>query len=121
MNMEDKKILLAALESLTKHIPSEKMGICGNLCRLCGEEVCFHDELCRHWRCWPKWSGSDMYPVPGDMLAYDFKPKWTGEYGALRRELLDFLIARVSADILAAENEFAQPPGSVQNTKHEAE
>lgn len=51
---------------------------------------------------WPKWSGDGTYPVPAPTChqekpdshcwAYCHLPKWQGEYGQLRMELLDFLI-----------------------------
>lgn len=51
---------------------------------------------------WPKHSGTETYPVPSpdstrsaDAMFYyamDKDAMWKGEYGALRKELLDFLI-----------------------------
>lgn len=55
--------------------------------------------LCKKW---PKYSGSEGYPVPSTdpkmsacsafYDAMDRDVMWVGEYGALRMELLDFLI-----------------------------
>lgn len=46
---------------------------------------------------WPEYSGSLTYPVPDTTLfpftAYlEARPMWTGEYGAARLRLLDYLI-----------------------------
>lgn len=53
---------------------------------------------------WPKYSGDMKYPVPSteDLLGprhmyINSKNLWTGEYGDLRKELLDFLIERFKA------------------------
>jgi hypothetical protein len=49
---------------------------------------------------WPKWSGERTFPVPHPegkcpRRAYYNLPIWEGPYGALRRELLDYLIERL--------------------------
>ena len=47
---------------------------------------------------WPKHSGDSVYPVPGvggctaDAAFRYALDKWTGEYGDLRRELLDWIV-----------------------------
>ena len=47
---------------------------------------------------WPKFSGNEKFPVPAvkfkcPVQEYNQRSnKWAGEYGALRRELLDFII-----------------------------
>lgn len=58
---------------------------------------------------WPKYSGNPKYPVPrpGSNSSYEamtvyeqtFDNKWTGEYGKLRMELLDYLIQQVDVAI----------------------
>ena len=59
---------------------------------------------------WPKWSGSLNYPVPvpeklvksnvhTSYWAFGFLPKWQGEYGQLRMELLDFLIEELENEL----------------------
>ena len=60
------------------------------------------DQLRPLFKRWPKYSGFDLYPVPSPdktrtnlEMFYDALAKdalWQGEYGALRKELLDFLI-----------------------------
>ena len=49
---------------------------------------------------WPKWSGERTFPVPHPegkcpRRAFYNLPIWEGPYGALRRELLDYLIERL--------------------------
>lgn len=49
---------------------------------------------------WPKWSGERTFPVPHPegkcpQRAFYNLPIWEGPYGALRRELLDYLIERL--------------------------
>lgn len=53
------------------------------------------------WVDWPKYSGEIDYPVPSpdpidnaQSIFWGWKNKWTGEYGQLRYELLDYLIER---------------------------
>jgi hypothetical protein len=47
---------------------------------------------------WPKYSGDRFFPVPSSYQRtaqsafWDAADKWTGEYGALRMELLKFMI-----------------------------
>lgn len=58
---------------------------------------------------WPKWSGDGTYVVPAPSWcqekqdphcwAYCNLPAWEGEYGELRRELLDFLIEELENEI----------------------
>lgn len=71
-----------------------------------------------HFALWPEFSGSKEYPVPPSKGfakthttnlceayyfaedAYDTRSElWTGEYGALRKDLLDFLINMASAQL----------------------
>lgn len=90
-------------ESGTVHTPS--VGICYNLFYdSLGNPVRFPDGTSRHLAdlCekWPKYSGARAYPVPGLANPSPFGEyaghtnKWVGEYGALRMELLDYLIER---------------------------
>ena len=49
---------------------------------------------------WPKWSCERTFPVPHPegkcpQQAFYNLPMWEGPYGALRRELLDYLIERL--------------------------
>lgn len=93
--------LLTELIHLRDHGPMCRgWGICSNLGQ--GGEAEFR-ELAANW---PKYSGSITYPVPcpgfepsayasGPRHAYMGLPKWEGEYGALRMELLNWCIEQL--------------------------
>ena len=55
---------------------------------------------------WPKFSGDVQFPIndPYNEVsahrAYSYLPKWTGEYGALRFELLDHVIDFLKKEII---------------------
>lgn len=73
-------------------------GICGNLGRLDERD---EEQLDVLFQSWPKFSGSVAYPVPGvdrmtplEAFVY-IRAVWVGEYGDLRRELLDHCIAEL--------------------------
>lgn len=76
----------------------ERYGICRNL-----ELVGYEDDgslLKKVFSKWPKFSGNNVYPVPvDDVYGNEYNayihhcPKWKGNYGKLRIELLDFMIA----------------------------
>lgn len=57
---------------------------------------------------WPKFSGDANYPINDPYAivsayrAYDCLPKWVGEYGALRFELLDHIIDFLKKEIKSA-------------------
>ena len=57
---------------------------------------------------WPKFSGDVQFPIndPYNEVsaprAYDYLPKWIGEYGALRFELLDHVIDCLKREIESA-------------------
>jgi len=59
---------------------------------------------------WPKFSGSRMFPVPSPIRsrtaewAYENLPKYTGEYGALRKELSQFMSDYAIALLTKANN-----------------
>ena len=82
---------LLALRGGELHYPSS--GICPNLEFL----IEIDDEILRELMSgWPKHSGDMYYPVPGGRDAYyESMNKWEGEYGALRRELLDYMIEQL--------------------------
>lgn len=55
---------------------------------------------------WPEYSGNIMFPVPSPQgrspsaeFALNHDNLWTGEYGASRRRLLDYMIQSVQNDI----------------------
>lgn len=75
-------------------------GICGNIGTVSGGDK---EQLDVLFRSWPKFSGSVVYPVPGvagmtpgGAFAH-IRDVWVGEYGDLRRELLDHCIAELEA------------------------
>lgn len=100
--------LLEALKALQVSIPEPTMGICGNLdhqlAKTLGEKMTDYFILedlgmsTYQWvgetsQNWPKHSGCYAMPVPTPSLeGWVLTHKWEGEYGELRRELLQFLI-----------------------------
>ena len=92
------------------HNPSH--GICGHLKRnhIPTDQLIWFREACKRW---PKYSGNPVYPVPAPpsffktdaargwhhdraaMVCYPDYSKWTGAYGALRFELLEFVIEEI--------------------------
>jgi hypothetical protein len=69
-------------------------GICSNLPDIDVSMAC--DFVEKYAKTWKHFSGSETYPVPGRHAAYraahDTGSMWTGEYGELRKDLLDHLI-----------------------------
>ena len=59
---------------------------------------------------WPKFSGDVDFPINNPyneisaQRAYNYLPKWVGEYGELRFELLDHIINFIEKEIENAEN-----------------
>jgi hypothetical protein len=60
-------------------------------------------ELRRLFRLWPKYSGDIVYPVPGGHEAFwsavRYETTWSGEYGKLRKELLNFMIKQLEKEL----------------------
>lgn len=93
--------LVAVKNSPEKRNDRSYRGICGMLKLFNVDVYCSldFDNLCRNW---PKFSGNLNYPVPpanpGETAetefwnAFNLETMWQGEYGALRMELLDYLI-----------------------------
>ena len=101
--------LLGALKALQVSPAEPTMGICGNLDYKLASELgakmtdyfILEEDLgisTYQWvgetsQLWPKWSGHYVMPVPTPSLeGWVLTHKWEGEYGELRRELLQFLI-----------------------------
>lgn len=95
--------LLEALKEIKRRLdcgedlPDIKNGICINIKRIYPIEygelnIC--QQIADLSKNWDKYSGSYAYPVGGQKEYYTDLDKWdkTTKYGALRRELLDFLI-----------------------------
>ena len=65
-----------------------------------------HSVLCDLFSSWDKFSGEYNYPVPSPTSgmtprsAFSNLPKWKGEYGKLRKELLKHCIATLEQDII---------------------
>lgn len=93
--------LLERLRTLRDGVPEFcHAGICGNIGTVSGGD---EEQLTALFRSWPKFSGSVVYPVPGvdrmtpsEAFVY-IHDVWVGEYGDLRRELLDHCIAELEA------------------------
>ena len=89
----------------------EEYGICTNLSDKVDsqvEESEYYDSwliLKQAFYTWPKFSGDINYPIndPYNKVSaprvYDQLPKWIGEYGALRFELLDHVIDFLKREI----------------------
>lgn len=80
-------------------------GICGMLHDQAGGEDWWL-VLTDLFKTWEKFSGVEAYPVPSTNLndspngAFKTEPRWTGEYGQLRRELLQHCIATLEQVII---------------------
>lgn len=81
-------------------------GICYHLTEHCADYRERHQA--KQWMLeWPEHSGDELYPVQGTHRRnYQVQPedaydcclnKWTGEYGASRKRLLNYLITRYGA------------------------
>lgn len=71
----------------------------GSSIGICHSVYCWHGpELAKLFTSWPKYSGDDFLPIPGGVEAYakayrnDTMWDRNTEYGALRWELLEWLI-----------------------------
>lgn len=112
MNNELELLLLEALYSIKAEPGYRTCGICDNVeCLL--DELDEDDErkvnriLRDLFVSWPKFSGDIIYPIkaPGyqtgeaSYLSEENHNKWEGEYGNLRKELLDFLINSLKNEV----------------------
>ena len=92
----------------------KRYGICMNLSNKVNSQV-EESEHYDSWQIlkqafytWPKFSGDVQFPIndPYNEVsayrAYDQLPKWVGEYGALRFELLDHVIDFLKREIESA-------------------
>ena|SRR5690606_16155542 len=102
-----KDLLMDALVELYQDGPfSESYGLCSHVHEyLVGMHFCPQgpiadavDDLMEElFRRWPEYSGSVDYPVPGPegqspSLAFRLLKMWTGEYGAKRWALAEFML-----------------------------
>ncbi len=99
----NKQEVLKALVSLKEEIPDTCLGICWNVSYLVGYRI--DNWIDKKVIKWSKFSGSNLWPVPcpkgksphtAFMVAANV---WTGKYGQLRYELLDFLIDELTKEI----------------------
>ena len=118
------KLMLGAALDIKAGNFDKRTGICGNMDRKVTkamdikfpECVIYEEEfIMNSWRIlrrafctWPKFSGDADYPIndPHEIeTAYNVYarlPKWIGEYGALRFELLDHVIEFLKKEIESA-------------------
>lgn len=103
MNKEYAEKLLTILKRFERADLWEDRGICGNVDALGADMLNNGDAwagvyctMMDIWVTWPNFSGDETYPIPGGMRGFDMAADahalWTGEQGALRRELVAFLI-----------------------------
>lgn len=100
-----KEHLSAALEALIKvkggEITNTYFGICYNADSLIdNDEYDAYEVLAYYSPMWPKSTGNPATPIP-----YKGNNKWTGEYGQLRYELLDFLIEELTKAVEEYDND----------------
>jgi len=81
-------------------------GICGQVIEEDPTAVgSMYQILNRLFRSWPKFSGDAHYPVPSGIervsaqSAYYQYAKWTGNYGKMRRKLLDHCINELEKEL----------------------
>lgn len=105
--------LLAVKEAASLYTPPTwfraRVGICSNLDKWEGMYQCKIDYnasfyLDLFFEGWGEWSGCNVFPVPSceeglsaETMYMSCRNAWTGEYGAARLRLLDYLIQRVEA------------------------
>lgn len=114
MNIE--QLLLYALTTIKSEGPLwNEHGICDNLkesdqyipVSIDGDLIeLWWGTLTKLMTTWPKFSGNECYPVPspdpeeGSQQVYmRTHDEWSGEYGELRYELLDFLIEELTKKV----------------------
>lgn len=98
-----KKTMLAALYRV-KFSAFKQHGICGELgLYYRGNASEFREELWRLFALWPKFSSNLAYPIPGAGAAYltakACRTMWSGPYGDLRKELLNFMIEQLEKEL----------------------
>ena len=99
----EKQAVLIALYRV-KFTVFKTLGICSEFdCYYLGDATYGRFELRRLFRLWSKYSGDIVYPVPGGHEAFwsavKYKATWSGEYGKLRKELLNFMIKQLEKEL----------------------
>ena len=101
-----KKTMLAAMYRV-KFTAFKRHGICREFYRHCRDRdddtIDCNEELWRLFALWPKFSGRLVYPIPGAGATYwaaqAHRTMWSGEYGNLRKELLNFMIEQLEKEL----------------------
>lgn len=110
-----REILLEALENVEGIVKRGYVRL-GGICDALNHQVVMmnyhsdyrnevYDLMTFYWEKWPKYSGIRLFPVPGPMGEYaleawgDHIDKWSGPYGDLRKDLLNFLIESIKKDL----------------------
>lgn len=114
------EVLKACAVLILEHGPFYNTGICPNLAMEMSLWMQFNGasgpeakmlsiavmDLFKHLsRFWPHFSGDPYFPVPcpdrslDPKEAYESENRWEGEYGALRRNLLEFVRDHATDDI----------------------
>lgn len=98
----EKEALLAALYRV-KFTTFKRRGICEEFSRHYRADGHCGEDLRRLFKLWPKFSGHSVYPVPGGYTdfwrAAGTRRMWSGEYGNLRKELLNFMIEQLEKEL----------------------
>jgi hypothetical protein len=103
------KTIYDKLTAIREHVPKPHLGICGNFLEVDSDDL--HDSLKEvqiSWEDWPKYSGNPKFPVvtciphfnslvESEELYHGTEDKWSGPYGELRYELLDWIIDKLEA------------------------
>lgn len=97
-----KKTVLAALYRV-KFTAFKRRSICEEFSRHYRGDDHYGEDLRRLFKLWPKFSGQSVFPVPGGFTAFcraaGTKYMWSGEYGQLRKELLNFMIEQLEKEL----------------------
>lgn len=116
IHIRQKQILLNALMAIKKEPFEPHTGICPNIdyatMNIPGTIDMFIQTVFKDIaQSWPKYSGDQHYPVPATFsdetprtayaFAYTHEGMWGGEYGTLRKELLDYAISELEKELHA--------------------
>lgn len=105
--------IVLALRTLKKNrfdVTNEAPGVCGIVNALLTEmghpdtRMYWRDVRDEAWKDWPHYSGHLYYPLKpitsdNPAQAYWFEPRWEGQMGAMRWDLVEHLIAKFSEPV----------------------
>jgi hypothetical protein len=100
MTSLQKQNLLNTLKAIKKKPIEPEFGICLNVRRFTG--FTYQKTLLSLFRNWKHYSGSDSYPVEGNVHKFSKQHNMfskTTKYGRLRNNLLNFMIAKLSKEL----------------------